>query len=129
MYAMGELITEAMEDKGLQRRDLVKALGYTNHNKGRRNLDASIDEGDCSNEFIRQHLPLALGLTPAQVCKARELLEKDPEYPYQYEVAFTDRISPETGGMAAFEEKLDKLIGLWIRFWKAYYRGKDARKS
>jgi len=58
--------------------------------------------------------------------KAQELSEGIPQNTEQTDLALTDRISPETGGMASFEQKLDKLIGLWIRVWNAYYTGKDA---
>ena len=76
MYPIGTLITEGLKTKGMKRKDLVRALGYTNFNKGRRNLDACMGKGKCSNEFLRQHLPLVLGLTPAQVEEAIHLTEE-----------------------------------------------------
>ena len=76
MYPIGTLIEEGLKTKGMQRKDLVRALGYTNINKGRRNLDACMDKGKCSNEFLRKHLPLVLGLTPAQVEEAIRLTEE-----------------------------------------------------
>ena len=76
MYPIGTLITGGLKTKGVQRKDLVRALGYSNFNKGRRNLDACMDHGECSNEFLRKHLPLVLGLTPAQVEEAIHLTEE-----------------------------------------------------
>jgi len=76
MYPIGTLITEGLKTKDMQRKDLVCALGYTNFNKGRRKLDACLDKGDCSNEFLRKHLARVLGLTPTQVEEAVHLTEE-----------------------------------------------------
>lgn len=76
MYAMGELVTQAMRDRGMARKDLVKALGYKNTPKGRRNLDACLDKGVCSNAFLRKNFPPVLGLDPAKVEEAIRLTEE-----------------------------------------------------
>ncbi|MDH7499110.1 MAG: hypothetical protein QHH30_01830 [candidate division NC10 bacterium] len=76
MYPIGRLISEAMKSQGMERKDLVKALGYVNLNKGRRNLDACLDGGDCSNYFLMKGLPRALGVDPAKVEEAAQLTRR-----------------------------------------------------
>jgi len=73
MYPIGKLISAAMESQGLKRKDLVRAVGYRNLNKGRRAVDACLDRGDCSNEFLMKGLSRALGLDPGEIGKAIQL--------------------------------------------------------
>src|SRR5690242_18453037 len=92
VYAIAELINEAMTARGWRRHHLVAAMGYKNAAHGLKRLDACLQEGDCSNMELLQRLRQALALAPERLATAvaetrRQRVEEQRLYREQTEAA------------------------------------------
>lgn len=115
----GKLIRAAMTARGLDRREMVKALGYRNTAKGFRRLDAWL-AGECPRKPLFDQLVDILGLFPGDLKQAYkedeqermrlEALEraKDPRY-HVYIPAFAGvAVKRYLDGGLSIEEALDE---------------------
>ena len=67
---IGSLLLRAMVRVDLDRAGLVRRMGYTNLNKGRRRLDAWLKGEAMPSHQNQRRLCLALGLKPSELVKA-----------------------------------------------------------
>ena len=75
------LIHEAMAESGVDRKALVKALGYRNRAKGFRRVDEWL-AGDCLREPLRSALAAALSIDVSDLIKAHKEDWLDAAYEY-----------------------------------------------
>lgn len=132
-YPIGRLLAERTAALGLDRNDLVRALGYRNPARGRRRLDALL-EGREEAPGLRARLAEALGLPPEglDVAFAESRRELAAEQEAVARWAFRPSLTVDTDGRGP-------KAPLFIRAWAwpeervielpADFRGWDVRRQ